>query len=56
MCCATETLEMLIGLHICLFLRLYDNSNMNFGDIQTAVLYNQPREMYYDLSLGKFGF
>ena len=46
---------MLIVLHICLFFMPYDSSNMAFGDTETPVFYNQSREMYFDLSLGKFG-
>ena len=37
MCSDTERLEMLIVLHICLFLVPYDASNMTLGDIETTV-------------------
>ena len=56
MCSNTERLEMLIVLIVCLFLVSYDTSNMNLGDIETIVSYNQSREIYCDLSLGKFDF
>ena len=55
MCSDTERLEMLIVLYICLFLLSY-NSNQGLGDIETISLYNQSREMYCDLFLGKFDF
>ena len=51
----TKRPEMLIVLHICLFFMPYDSSNMGFGNTETPVFYNQSREMYFDLSLGKFG-
>ena len=56
MCSDTERRDMLILLHISLFLMLHYSSNMNVGDIETIVLYNHSREMFYDLSLGKFDF
>ena len=56
MCSNTERPEMLIVLHICLFLMSYDSSTMNLGDMEIIVSCNQSRDMYCDLSLGKFGF
>ena len=50
-----ERLEILIVLQICSFLMTYD-SRISLGDIETIVLYNQSREMYCDLSLGKSDF
>ena len=52
----TECLEMFIVLRICLFLMPNDRGAVILGDIATVVLYNQSGEMFYDLSLGKFGF
>ena len=34
----TELLQMLIILHIYLFLMMYDSSNMSLGDIETIIL------------------
>ena len=45
---------MFIVLRICLFLMPNDSGAVILGDI--IVLYNQSGEMFYDLSLGKFGF
>ena len=47
MCICTERVEM--------FIVLYDSSNISFGHIETVVSYNQSREIYFDLFLGKFG-
>ena len=55
MCSCTQWLEMLIVLHIYSFFMTYDTSNISFGDIETIVSYNQSREIYFDLFLGKFG-
>ena len=33
---------------------LNDSGDMNLGEIEPIVLYNQSRKMYSDLSLGKF--
>ena len=52
----TNHLEMLIYMHICLFLMSYDSSNMGLGHIETIVLHNESKEMYCDLSLGKLDF
>ena len=52
----TELVEMLIILHIFLFLMSYDSSKISLGDIETKVSYNQSREVYCDLPLGKFDF
>ena len=56
MCSDTERLEMLIVLHICLLLMLFDSSNISLGDIETIVSYNQSWEIYCDLSLSKIDF
>ena len=56
MCSDTKRLDMLIVLHIYLFLMSYNSSNMSFGDIETIVPYNKSREMYCDLFLRKFDF
>ena len=56
MCSDTKRLEMLIVLHIYLFLMSYNSSNMSFGDIETIVPCNKSREMYCDLFLRKFDF
>ena len=56
MCSDTKRLEMLIVLHIYLFLMSYNSSNMSFGDIETIVPYNKSGEMYCDLFLRKFDF
>ena len=44
MCSDTERLEMLIVLHICLFLVSYDTSNMTLGDIETTVRKSVQRD------------
>ena len=49
----TERLEMLIVLHICLFLMSHDINNMSLGDNRIV---QSVREMYCDLSLSKFDF
>ena len=56
MCSDTEHLAVLFILHISLIFMSYDCSSMGLGNIETIVLYNQSREMHYDLSLGKFDF
>ena len=45
MCSDTKRLEMLIVLHIYLFLMSYNSSNMSFGDIETIVPYNKSRSI-----------
>ena len=47
---------MLFVLHICLLLISYDSSDMGLGEIETIVLCSQFREIYCELSLGKFDF
>ena len=54
MCSDTERLEMLIVLHICLFLMSHDSSNMSLGDIETIVQSVQRDALC--LSLSKFYF
>ena len=54
MCSNVERPEILIILHICLFLMSYDSSEWSLGDIETIVTSNQSMEL--DLSLGKFHF
>ena len=56
MCSDTERLKMLIVFHVCSFVMSYDSSNRSLSDIETIVSYNQLKEMYCDLSLGKFDF
>ena len=56
MCSNAERLEILIILHICLFLTSYDSSNSRLGEMETIVTSNQSRELYCNLSLGKFDF
>ena len=56
MCNDAECQEMLIVLHIYLFLLPYDSSKMSLGDIESIVLRNQSREMHCDLSVRKFNF
>ena len=43
MCSDTEHLEMLIVLHICSFLMLYDSGDMSFDESEAVVLYSQSR-------------
>ena len=45
-----------IFFHICLFQMPCDSSDMSLGDIVTIVSCNQSREMFCELSLGKFDF
>ena len=45
MCNDTERVEILIILHIYLFLMSYDSSNSSVGDIETIVTSNQSREL-----------
>ena len=56
MCSNAELQEILIILHICLFLTSYDSSNSRLGEMETIVTSNQSRELYCNLSLGKFDF
>ena len=51
MCNYAECQNILIALRI--ILRLYDSSNRSLANIGTNVFYNQSREKYCDLSLGK---
>ena len=55
MCSDTERMEMLIVSHICSFHMSYDSIDISLRGNKTMVLYNQSRETYSDLSLGKFG-
>ena len=48
--------ECAVIMDICLFLMLYDSSDMRFDGIDTIASYNQSRAMYCNLSLGKFNF
>lgn len=41
-------------LHICSFLISYYSGDVYLVDIETMLSYNQSKEIYYDMSLGKF--
>ena len=55
-CSNAECLEILIILHICLFLTSYDSSKSRLCEMETIVASHQSGELYCNLSLRKFDF
>ena len=56
MCSGTKYLDLIFVLLIFLFLMSNDSGDMSLGNIETIASYSQLKEMYCDLSLGKFNF
>ena len=56
MCSGTKYLDLIFVLLIFLFLMSNDSGDMSLGNTETIASYSQLKEMYCDLSLGKFNF